>query len=61
MGKAIALSEKKRGSLRDSYARAYFEKKGADDCAKPKTLLDNFEVLRYRLKIDVIFGSQYFK
>ncbi|MEG4287585.1 hypothetical protein Q5692_00875 [Microcoleus sp. C2C3] len=36
-------------------------KKGADNCAMPKTLLDCFEVLRYRLQIDVIVVSQYFK
>ena len=48
-------------SLRDSYARAYFRKKEADNCAMSKTLSDCFEVLRYRLQIDVIVVSQYFK
>ena len=59
--KADRTLGKKGDSLRDSYARAHFGKKGADNCAMPKILLDCFEVLRYRLQIDVMVGSQYFK
>ena len=44
-----------------SEGRSHFEKKEADNCATPKTLLDCFEVLRYRLQSDVMVGSQYFK
>ena len=72
MDKGDRTLGKKGDSLRDSYAsrtfgfemsegRSHFEKKEADNCAMSKTLSDCFEVLRYRLQIDVIVGSQYFK